>query len=75
MTNYFNNSKENFDLQQRHAMESPTLSSSKNFFFNQIVNIFMFISIISLNNNNNISHLPILQTQTYKDNNSKLDIT
>ena len=46
MTNYVNNTKENFDLQQRHAMESSTFSSSKNFFFNQIVNIFMFASSI-----------------------------
>ena len=46
MTNYVNNNKEIFDLQQRHAMESPTFSSSKNFFFNQIVNIFTFTSSI-----------------------------
>ena len=46
MTNYVNNNKEIFDLQQRHAMESPTFSSSKNYFFNQIVNIFMFTSSI-----------------------------
>ena len=46
MTNYFNNNKEIFDLQQRHSMESPTFSTSKNFFFNQIVNIFMFTSSI-----------------------------
>ena len=46
MTNYFNNSEEIFDLQQRQAMESPTFSTSKNFFFNQIVNIFMFASSI-----------------------------
>ena len=46
MTNYFNNSEEIFNLQQRHAMESPTFSTSKNFFFNQIVNIFMFASSI-----------------------------
>ena len=47
MTNYVNNNnKEIFDLQQRHAMKSPTFSSSKNFFFNQIVNIFMFTSSV-----------------------------
>ena len=46
MTNYVNNNKEIFDWQQRHAMESPTFSSSKNFFFNQIVNIFTFTSSI-----------------------------
>ena len=46
MTNYINNNKEIFDLQQRHAMESYTFLSSKNFFFNQIVNIFMFTSSI-----------------------------
>ena len=49
MTNYVNNNKEIFDLQQRHAMESPTFSSSKNFLFSQTVNIFMFtLSIISI---------------------------
>ena len=52
MINYVNNNKEIFDLQQRHAIESHTFSSSKNFFFNQIVNIFMFtsskISIITI---------------------------
>ena len=50
MTNYVNNNnnnnKEIFDWQQRHAMESPTFSTSKIFFFNQIVNIFMFTSSI-----------------------------
>ena len=47
MDNYINNnSKEIFDLQERHAMESHTPLSSKNFFFNQIVNIFMFTSSI-----------------------------
>ena len=46
MTNYFNKSEESFDLQQRHGMESPTFSTSKNFFSNQIVNIFMFASSI-----------------------------
>ena len=46
MINYVNNNKEIFDLQQRHAMESHTFSSSKNFFFNQIVNIFTFTSSI-----------------------------
>ena len=47
MTIYVNNNnKEIFDLQQRNAVESPTFSASKNFFFNQIVNIFMFTSSI-----------------------------
>ena len=46
MTNYVNNKKEIFDLQLRHAMESHTFLSSKNFFFNQIVNIFTFTSSI-----------------------------
>ena len=46
LTNYVNNNKEFFDLQQRHAMESHTFLSSKNFFFNQIVNIFTFTSSI-----------------------------
>ena len=36
MTNYINYDKEIFDLQQRHAMKSPTFSISKNFFFNYI---------------------------------------
>ena len=44
MTNYVNNDKEIFDLQQRHAIESHT--SSKNFFSSYIVNIFMFTSSI-----------------------------
>ena len=47
MTNYFLITvKKFFDLQQRNAMESLTLSSSKNFFFNEIVNIFIFASSI-----------------------------
>ena len=46
ITNYVNNIKTFFDLQQRHGMDSPTFSSSKIFFFNQILNIFMFISSI-----------------------------
>ena len=44
MTNYINNNKEIFDLQQRHAME---------YFY-----IYLFYN---LNNNNNVSHLLILQ--------------
>ena len=43
MTNYINNDKEIFDLQQRHAIESHTLSSNKNFFSSHIVNIFMLL--------------------------------
>ena len=46
ITNYVNNDKEIFDLQQRYTMESHTLSSNKNFFSSYIVNIFMFISSI-----------------------------
>ena len=46
MTNYVNNNKEIFDLQQRHAMDLHTFSSNKNFFFNHIENIFMFTSSI-----------------------------
>ena len=46
MTNYINNDKEIFDLQQRHAIESLTFSSNKNFFSSYIVNIFMFTSSI-----------------------------
>ena len=44
ITNYINNDKENFDLQQRHAIESYTFLSNKNFFSSYIVNIFMFTS-------------------------------
>ena len=46
MTNYVINDKEIFVLQQRHAMESHTLSSNRNFFYSYIVNTFMFISSI-----------------------------
>ena len=46
ITNYINNNKEIFDLQQRHAIESHTFSSNKNFFSSHIVNIFMFTSSI-----------------------------
>ena len=45
MNNYIND-KEIFDLQQRHATESDTFASNKNFFSNHIVNIFMFTSSI-----------------------------
>ena len=45
ITNYINNDKEIFDLQQRHAIESLT-SSNKNFFSSHIVSIFMFTSSI-----------------------------
>ena len=44
--NNFINNKENFDLQQRHTIESDRYTSNKNFFSNQIVNIFMFTSSI-----------------------------
>ena len=46
MTNYINNDIESFYLQQRHAIESHTLSSNKTFFSSHIVNIFMFTSSI-----------------------------
>ena len=46
MTNYINNDKKIFDLQQRHAIESHTLSSNKNFFSSHIVSIFTFTSSI-----------------------------
>ena len=45
ITNYINNDKEIFDLQQRHAIESLT-SSNKNFFSSHIVNIFTFTSSV-----------------------------
>ena len=52
MNGYINNDKEIFDLQQRHAIQSITFTSNKNFFSNHIVNIFMFtsskISIITI---------------------------
>ena len=38
--------EEIFDLQQRHAIESHTFSSNKNFFSSHIVNIFTFTSSI-----------------------------
>ena len=65
--------KEIFDLQQRHAIES--LTSNKNFFSSHIVNIFHVYFFHNFSNNNNVSPLLILQTQTYQDNSSKLDIT
>ena len=46
MNSYINNDKEIFDLQQRHAIESLTFISNKNFFSSYIVNIFMFSSSI-----------------------------
>ena len=46
MSSYINNDKEIFDLQQRHAIESNTCTSNKNFFPSHIVNIFMFTSSI-----------------------------
>ena len=48
MTNYINNDKEIFDLQQRHALESHKLSSNKKFFSSHFVSIFIFTSIISI---------------------------
>ena len=45
INNYIND-KEIFDLQQRHATESDTFTSNKNYFSNHIVNIFMFTSSI-----------------------------
>ena len=45
MNNYIND-KEVFNLQQRHATESDTFTSNKNFFSNHIVNFFMFTSSI-----------------------------
>ena len=44
--NSYINDKEIFDLQQRHGTESDTFASNKNFFSNNIVNIFMFTSSI-----------------------------
>ena len=42
--NSYINDKEIFVLQQRHATESYTFTSNKNFFSNHTVNIFMFTS-------------------------------
>ena len=44
--NSYINDKEIFDLQQRHATESDTFTSNKNYFFIHIGNIFMFTSSI-----------------------------
>ena len=44
--NSYINDKENFNLQQRHAIETNTFTSNKNFFSTHIVNIFMFTSSI-----------------------------
>ena len=46
MTNYVNNDKEIFDLQQRHAIGHIYFHLTKNFFSSYIVNIFTFISSI-----------------------------
>ena len=48
LNNYINNKdySEIFDLQQRHTTETHTILPNKNFFFNQIVNIFTFTSSI-----------------------------
>ena len=48
LNNYINNKDytEIFDLQQRHTRETYTFLPNKNFFFNQIVNIFTFTSSI-----------------------------
>ena len=46
MNGYINNDKEIFDFQQKHAIESLTFTSNKNFFSSHIVNIFMFTSSI-----------------------------
>ena len=72
--NSYINEKEMFDLQQRHATETNTFTSNKNFFSNPFVNIFMFTSSNNFNNNNNACCLLILQTQTHQNNSSKLNI-
>ena len=48
LNNYINNKdySEIFDLQQRHTTETHTILPEKNFFFNQIVNVFTFTSSI-----------------------------
>ena len=51
LNNYINNEdySEFFYLQERHTTETHTILPNKNFFFNQIVNMFMFtLSIISI---------------------------
>ena len=57
------NDREIFDLQERHT--THTFSPYKNFFVNQIVKHFHVYLFYNLNNYNNVSHLPVLQTQTY----------
>ena len=71
--NNINNDKENFDLQQRHTIESLT-SSNKNFFFKSHCKYFHVHFFYNFNSNNNTSCLLILQTQTYQNNNNKLNI-
>ena len=71
MDNYINN-KEIFDLQQRHAVES--FKSSKISF--QLHCEYFHIHIFNtFNNNNNVSCLLILQTQTFQNTSSKFNIT
>ena len=74
MTNYVNNDNDIFDLKQRHAIESHTFSSKK-FFFQSHCKYFHVYILYNFNNNNNVSCLLILQTQTYQSNSSKPDIT
>ena len=56
MTNYINNDKEIFDLQQRHAIESHTLLSKK-IPFQSHCKYFHIYFFYNFNNNNNASHL------------------
>ena len=46
MNSCISNDKEIFDLQQKHAIESLSFKSNKNFFSSHIVNIFMFTSSV-----------------------------
>ena len=73
ITNYMNNDKKIFDLQQRHAIKLHTFSSNKNFFSSHICKYF-HIYFYNFNNNNNVSCLLILKHKTYQNNSSKFDI-
>ena len=74
MSGYINNDKDIFDLQQRHAIDSLTFISNKKFLFQSHCKYFHVHFFYNFSDNNNISHLLILQTQTYQNNSNKLNI-
>ena len=73
--NGYINDKEIFDLQQRHAIESDTFTPNKKFLFQSHCKYLHVHLFHNFNNNNNASHLLIMQTQTYQNNSGKLNIT